>query len=101
MKNTYDWVVYYDTRDTRFKVVTRLSVDDVLYFYTAIGRYPAEEEVDFINFYGVDRYVDLLQRCQKIPPIPSTMKSDLEKLSAAKTRFAEACKQVLYKFFKK
>ena len=73
-------------RDYKFKVVTRLSVEDVIAFYLAEARFPTAGEVDGIAFFGIDKYLDISQRVKKIQ-VPKTLKGDLEKLLAAKAQF--------------
>lgn len=94
----FDALHCYDRRDFNFKIVTRLTVDEALAFYKAKGCFPTEKDTDGIRYLGIDLYLDLLQRYEKID-VPKTLKQDLEKLGSARARFIDQCKLVWYKFF--
>jgi hypothetical protein len=79
-------------------IITRVSVDEALTFYKAKGFFPTEKDIDGIRYLGIDLYLSLSQRYEKIV-VPQTLRQDLEKLGSARARFIDQCKLVWYKFF--
>lgn len=99
--NVFDALRYLEERDIKFLTVTRLSIDDVLTFYLATGRYPDENETSAIRMLGIEMAIQIIQAgdAKKTFERLQSLKNDLEKVHAARFRFVEVLKRELKKIF--
>ena len=96
-----DRLRYYDEQLAKFKVVTRLTVQDALDFYLATGRFPNSEETTAITTLGIERVITLYQlgAFKVTEEQMRTLITDVEKFNSARSRLADACLRVWFKIF--
>ena len=44
----------HEVRIVEFKIVTNISIQDVLSFYKALGRFPTNEEISIMKGYSIE-----------------------------------------------
>jgi hypothetical protein len=91
----------YELQEQRFKVITRIEISQFLQFYTAVGRYPSEEEVTAINTFGLELILTVISQGKYEDWKRNTraLIQDLEKVQLSKARFIDTCSRILKNFF--
>lgn len=78
----------------QFKVVTTVSVHDVLLFFRTAGRFPNTSEVEGIQRYGIDGVLKAIRLSPNLVPT-----EEFEKIERLKKTLVQSCGKFLRKFF--
>jgi hypothetical protein len=91
-----------EERETKFKIVTQISVEDAMQWFQAMGKFPDKDDIYAIRIFGIQKSIELCQHTVLVDKGRAVSNyPNLQQLPVLKKSFKQAFKDVFKRFFKK